>query len=96
MERLTKRIDGRLVFPNELIGVMMTPSWEKPVIRDDGAIFHSVKEAAKSVGVQDTKVSAVCKGNRKTTGGHSFRFLTREEAEAALAQEGGTHEADSV
>ena len=26
MERLTKRIDGRLVFPNELIGVMMTPS----------------------------------------------------------------------
>ena len=26
MERLTKRIDGRLVFHNELIGVMMTPS----------------------------------------------------------------------
>ena len=28
MERLTKRIDERLVFPNELIGVMMTPSNE--------------------------------------------------------------------
>ena len=26
MNRLTKRIDGKLVFPNELIGVMMTPS----------------------------------------------------------------------
>ena len=26
MERLTKRIDGSLVFPSELIGVMMTPS----------------------------------------------------------------------
>ena len=26
MDRLTKRIDGGLVFPNELIGVMMTPS----------------------------------------------------------------------
>ena len=26
MDRLTKRIDGRLVFPSELIGVMMTPS----------------------------------------------------------------------
>ena len=26
MERLTKRIDGRLVFPSEIIGVMMTPS----------------------------------------------------------------------
>lgn len=45
---------------------------------------HSVKEAAKSVGVHDTKVSAVCKGNRKTTGGHSFRFLTRKEGEKAL------------
>ena len=67
------------------IQVDMEPyKWEKPVIRDDGAIFHSVKEAAKSVGVHDTKVSAVCKGNRKTTGGHSFRFLTREEAEKAL------------
>ena len=59
---------------------------------DDGAIFHSVKEAAKSVGVHDTKVSAVCKGNRKTTGGHSFHFLTREEAEAALALKGVTNE----
>ena len=28
MDRLTKRIDGSLVFPNELIGVMMTPSNE--------------------------------------------------------------------
>lgn len=55
------------------IQVDMEPyKWEKPVIRDAGAIFHSVKEAAKSVGVHDTKVSAVCKGNRKTTGGHSF------------------------
>lgn len=59
--------------------------WEKPVVRDDGVVFQSVKDAAKSVGVNDTKVSAVCNGNRKTTGGHSFRFLTREEAEAALA-----------
>lgn len=58
--------------------------WEKPVMRDDGIIFKSVKDAAKSVGVWDTKVSAVCRGNRKTTGGHSFRYLTREEAEEAL------------
>ena len=26
MNRLTKRIDGSLVFPSELIGIMMTPS----------------------------------------------------------------------
>lgn len=51
--------------------------------------YDSVKEAAKSVGVHDTKVSAVCKGNRKTTGGHSFRFLTREEAEKVLKTKEG-------
>ena len=72
--------DGRLV---------VLEKGETPVIRDDGAIFHSVKEAAKSVGVHDTKVSAVCKGNRKTTGGHSFRFLAREEAGKALKTKEG-------
>lgn len=72
--------DGRLV---------VLEKGENPVIRDDGAIFHSVKEAAKSVGVHDTKVSAVCKGNRKTTGGHSFRFLAREEAGKALKTKEG-------
>ena len=61
--------------------------WEKPVVRDDGVVFQSVKEAAASVGVYDTKVSAVCNGKRNKTGGHSFRFLTKEEAEAALAKE---------
>ena len=61
------------------------------MIREDVAMFHSVKEAAKSVGAHDSKVSAVCKGNRKTTGGHSFRFLTREDAEAA--QKGGESDA---
>ena len=60
---------------------------EKPVIRDDGVIFESVKSAAESVGVYDTKVSAVCKGKRRRTGGHSFRYLTIEEAEAALRRE---------
>lgn len=62
--------------------------WEKPVIRDDGIVFKSVKDAAESVGVYDTKVSAVCRGNRKMTGGHSFRYATREEAEAALKKGG--------
>ena len=60
---------------------------EKPVIRDDGVIFESVKSAAESVGVYDTKVSAVCKGKRRRTGGHSFRYLTIKEAQAALRRE---------
>lgn len=67
------------------MGFRLTPyKWEKPVVRDDGIVFKSVKEAAESVGVCDTKVSAVCRGNRKTTGGHSFKYMTREEADAAL------------
>lgn len=68
--------------------------WEKPVVRDDGIIFGSVKDAAKSVGVYDTKVSAVCKGKRKTTGGHSFRYATRKEAEAALEKREETDNCD--
>lgn len=58
--------------------------WGKPRNPSESFLSFCVKEAAKSVGVHDTKVSAVCKGNRKTTGGHSFHFLTREEVEAAL------------
>jgi len=65
--------------------------WERPVMRDDGVVFASVKEAAESVGVCDSRVSAVCKGKRKRTGGHGFRFLTREEAEKALR--GGNNDA---
>ena len=62
---------------------------EKPVMRDDGVIYCSVKEAAKDVMVGSSKVSAVCKGKRKRTMGYSFRYLTREEAEKALREMDG-------
>lgn len=61
--------------------------WEKPVIRNDGKVFSSIKEAAVKSGVGDSKVSAVCKGKRKSAGGYTFRYLTLEEAEAALKGE---------
>lgn len=57
----------------------------KEVIRDDGFIYSSIREAAKMNGIHESKVGAVCRGERKRTAGHSFRFLTKEEAEQALA-----------
>ena len=49
---------------------------ERKVIRSDGVIFNSVKEAAKSIG-QEThaNVSAVCRGRRKSTGGYGWKYL---------------------
>lgn len=58
----------------------------KEVIRDDGVIYSSIREAAKMNGIHESKVGAVCRGERKRTAGHSFKF--REEAEKALADMG--------
>ena len=60
MERLTKRIDGRLVFPNELIGVMMTPSNDTmcriltrlAAYEDSGLEPEEIKEFAEDVAYQ--------------------------------------------
>lgn len=67
---------------------IFAPKYErkKGVIRDDGAVYESVREASKANGVHESKISAVCRGERKRTAGHSFRFLTKEEAEQALAK----------
>lgn len=61
----------------------------KEVIRDDGVIYSSIREAGAMNGVHESKISAVCRGIRKRTAGHSFRFLTREEADQALEMQKG-------
>ena len=65
---------------------VFAPKFErkKKVVRDDGVIYESIREAAKANGVHESKVGAVCRGERKRTAGHSFRFLA--EAEKALAE----------
>ena len=65
---------------------VFAPKFErkKKVIRDDGVIYESIREASKANGVHESKVGAVCRGERKRTAGHSFKFL--EEAEKALAE----------
>lgn len=60
----------------------------RPVVRDDGKVYQTITDAARDNDVIDTRIKAVCKGERKRTAGHSFYFLTRAEAEAAM-QEGG-------
>lgn len=57
----------------------------KPVIRDDGKFFESVKDAADSVGGGHQNVSAVCKGRAKSCMGHSFRYATEDEIISAKA-----------
>lgn len=66
--------------------------WKKPVIRDDGVIYSSIREAAKQNGVHETKVGMVCRGERKRTANHSFRFLTQSEAEEKLRELEESHE----
>lgn len=61
----------------------------KAVVRDDGVVYESIRQAAKENGVHEAKIGDVCRGLRKRTAGHSFRFLTREEAKSALAEKGG-------
>ena len=156
MERLTKRIDGRLVFPSELIGVMMTPSNDTmfqiltrlAAYEDTGLEPEDLKKAFNETAIlklaaqvlrttpdhlrdllqaeQDgrmavlpvkkgTKIFRVvdipehkCQGRMRGHYFHSTKriykgvmqwedgsdfgktvFLTREEAEAAMAQKGG-------
>ena len=50
----------------------------------DDKIYASVRDAARDCNGDPDKVRQVCRGKRKTHKGHSFRFLTREEAESAL------------
>lgn len=38
-------------------------------------IFRSIKTAAAILGLSDEKISAVCKGKRKTTGGYNWQYM---------------------
>lgn len=59
---------------------------EKLVMRDDGTIYESVRKAAQANSVGESSISRVCNGKRERTAGHSFRFLTKEEAETTLKE----------
>jgi len=48
---------------------------KKPVIRDDGAVFASVKEAGLAIGGHGPLVGMVCRGVRRTYKGYSFKYF---------------------
>ena len=45
-----------------------------PVVRDDGLYFESATEAERVTGTAATSIIKVAKGERKTAGGHKWRF----------------------
>lgn len=53
---------------------------KKKVVRDDGAVFNSVKEAAESLGVKPSKISECAKGKRKSVNDRSFFYCEEETA----------------
>lgn len=57
---------------------------DKKVIRDDGVVYGSVREAGKMNNVHESRISMVCNGKRARTAGHSFEFLI--SAEQALSE----------
>ena len=50
---------------------------KKKAVRDveTGAVYAGIHEAAEATGLQPTKICAVCKGKRKTTGGKRWEYV---------------------
>ncbi len=49
----------------------------KPVLcHQNGIIYPSTLAAAKELGLHQSAISSVCRGRTKTTGGHSFAFIS--------------------
>lgn len=42
---------------------------------ETGEVFKSTGDAARALGLQQTSISAICRGIRKSTGGRTFKFL---------------------
>lgn len=42
---------------------------------ETGTVFDSIGEAGDSMGLSPSRISSVCSGDRKSTGGYSFRYI---------------------
>jgi len=47
----------------------------KPIVDHNGIIYSSILEAARKLGLQDSKICMVLKGKRRHTGGYRFSYL---------------------
>lgn len=54
----------------------MRQAQKKTPVRDveTGAVYAGIHEAAESTGLEPTRICAVCKGKRKTTGGKRWEY----------------------
>lgn len=48
---------------------------KKTICLETGEIFRTTHEAAEKLGLDQSNISAVCNGKRKTTGGYHFEFV---------------------
>lgn len=46
---------------------------------ETGAVYEGIHEAAEATGLTATKICAVCKGKRKTTGGKRWEYVNKGE-----------------
>ena len=46
----------------------------KKVICSNGEIYNSIHEASRKLNLHASKICAVCKGKRKSTGGYKFQY----------------------
>lgn len=52
-----------------------TKEYRKCVCIETNQAFSSLTEAAKVLGVSSSKIAAVCRGKRKSTGGYHFKYV---------------------
>ncbi len=51
----------------------------RPFQRDDGLIFHSLRQAAEQLGLDHSALRRVLKGRARSAGGHHFTYLDQGE-----------------
>lgn len=48
---------------------------KKIISLEDGKIFNSIQEAGKFFNIESSNIGRVCKGERKTAGGKTFKYV---------------------
>ncbi len=51
------------------------PNKKKVLCMETGEIFFSTQEASRQTGINNTSISKVCNGHRKTAGGYHWQFI---------------------
>jgi len=59
---------------------------QKPVIDSNGRIYDSVKDAASALGVKSSNIVKVLKGDYKSSGGLTFKYLQKTKKEITNQQ----------